>query len=213
MKVNHQRAAGLSFLALSAAAALCSVWAVAAQASRYGRHSQISGLIDRCRTMAATRPDPSKSASAARNPLVEKILQRNVFSPPPVASAERPFGVRLVGVLGEEALFEGNQSAKVGGMIGPARVAVIGADWVELEHKGKTIRLEVFGQGGMPAGPPTMTAASGPSPSPEMMAGQPGPGMPTPAMPIRVERSGADVPADLLRARAAALEARRSAER
>ena len=98
-------------------------------------------------------------------------------------------------------------------MVGGARVAVIGADWVELEHKGKTIRLEVFGQGGMPAGPTTMTAASRPGPSPEMMAGQPGPAMPTPAMPMGVERSGADVPADLLRARAAALEARRSAER
>lgn len=88
---------------------------------------------------------------AGPSPMVERIIKRNIFSP-----REQPpqFQTKLTGVLGDEAMFENNQTIKVGGVINGAKLTKINGDSVELEFQGQIITVQIaFGPGG-PGGPP-----------------------------------------------------------
>lgn len=94
---------------------------------------------------AEPKPDPLEAQ-------VKRVAARNIFAPP----KEPPkFSAKLVGMLGDEAIFEGNKYAKVGQDIMGAKVKAMGPDWVEVEFEGKTIKQWVFGpREGPPASPP-----------------------------------------------------------
>jgi len=169
-------------LAVLATAGLLSVLSAAAPVSRHSLHKQVEELIVRCGELpgnaamgqATQRDDKAKKPPA--NPMVERITQRNVFSPPP-ATTPRQFQVKLVGVLGDEALFEGSGPVKAGGMIDGWRLTRIGPDCVEVEQGGRTMTLQVFSpSAGPPAGRPAGPAGAGPvavgmGPSPSQPAG------------------------------------------
>ena len=71
---------------------------------------------------------------------VQRITQRNIFSPPKPGG----FQGRLIGILGDAAIFQGNKQARVGEQIAGATVKEIGPDWVKLEFEDKPLTLNVF---------------------------------------------------------------------
>ena len=94
----------------------------------------------------AATTDPQQSVLDEQ---VAHITGRSVF----VAIKPKKLSAKLVGVLGEEAIFAGNKYAKVGGNIDGAKVKALGPDWVDLEWEGKTIKQWVFGPRKLASGP------------------------------------------------------------
>jgi hypothetical protein len=163
-------------------AGLLSLLVAAMPVARWGQHREADDFAARCADAGGLgakgggAKDPNSKAPPS--PQVERIAKRNVFSPPPAAAA-RPFTAKLIGVLGDEALFEGTGAVAVGGQIGEWRVAAIGPDWVEVEQGGRKQKLDVFSataspgggppRGGAPSmgggpGGPSMAASAGPRP-------------------------------------------------
>ena len=84
----------------------------------------------------------------------ERITKRNLFVP----FKPKTLGAKLIGVLGDEAIFAGDKHAKVDGNVNGAKVLAIGPDWVDLEWEGKTVKQWVFGARALPPTPPKMPA-------------------------------------------------------
>ncbi len=148
--------------AMAILAGVLTLGAMVAQISRYVEHRRLNQMIERCSADRAGHASAGNKKDASPSPVVERIMKRNVFSPPAPPGEAQFAGPRLIGVLGQDALFDGNQSVKVGGMIGGARLTKIGADSVEIDFNGKPATLMVFtpgagaSAGGSPSGPPGM---------------------------------------------------------
>jgi len=138
-------------------------------------------------------PDPNSSAGVVMAQMLDRVNQRNVFSPP------RPtgqFSGKLIGVLGNQVLMQDNKLVSVGEMYQNGKLLRVGPDWAEFEVDGKSVNVPVNGsQGGPggPGGPPQM--AGGPMPG--------GPGRPMPSMPMgpngpRPNGMPAGIPPELL---------------
>lgn len=191
MKVSSDgflRVAKLSVLAL---AVLLSVLSIVALASRRGDHREVSTLIERYSKTnqeqeKAQDPKESKKGKSPQDEQVERIKRRNVFSP----VKKKSFSAKLLGVLGDWAVFAPDKLVKVGGSVSGAKVTEIGPDWVALEYEGKPKKLFVFGSAGGAPGPSGPSAPSGP---PGMPSGPPG--MPRGAMVVRSGRSAKAMPA------------------
>ena len=189
MKVSSDgflRVAKLSVLAL---AVLLSVLSIVALASRHGEHGEVSALIERYSKTnqeqeKAQDPKESKKGKSPQDEQVERIKRRNVFSP----AKKKSFSAKLIGILGDWAIFAPDKLVKVGESVSGAKVTEIGPDWVALEYEGKPKKLFVFGSTGK---------ASGPSPPdrpgrPSMPSGPPG--MPKGAMVVSAGRSAKAMP-------------------
>jgi len=166
-------------------AALLSAVSVASLASRAKSRADLAALLDRYAAADQTAEDADDPKSEAKgkpprtrpgsdkpggNPSakdkspaqqqVERICKRHVFSHDP---PKQRFA--LYGVLGDEAYFDGQgKGHKVGQSYKGAKIKRIGADFVELEHEGKPLKLYVFGPGGgrgapRPPGPPAGAGA------------------------------------------------------
>jgi hypothetical protein len=165
MKLSSDSLARVGRLTLIALAGLLSVLSIVACASRHAGHQEISALIDRYR--GADKPEPGKAgtskpsgqARSLQDEQLERVVRRNVFSPPAV----KKFSAALIGVLGDEALFSGNECVKVGQAISGATLKQIGPDWVEVEYEGTLKKLYVFGPGGAPSAPASPSGPPGPA--------------------------------------------------
>jgi len=150
------------------------------------------GVLDRY--TAIIRPDgpPStqpadedkKPDSTDKDPRVERICKRRLFSPDPPA---KKFEAKLSGVLGDTAYLDGSNAVKVGGDYKDAKLTAIGPDWASFDFEGKEHKLYVFGPGGAapsPAGPPRPAMSGGPPrPGPTPPRAVSGPRPPRPSMP------------------------------
>ena len=86
----------------------------------------------------------AEDSPAAR--AVAAIRQRHLFAPAP-AEAFR----NVQGVLGDRVLYPGGQSFRAGDEAMGATVTRVGSDFVEFEHGGETVRIQVF-EGGNDGG-------------------------------------------------------------
>jgi len=177
------RRSSLGQLAIAAPALLLSILSIVAFASRYSDRREVGHLLDRYARTEKDGDSTSQPAADAKkqprtrktNPAgkhdrkspqqeqVARIQKRNIFSPP----AKKSFAAKLIGVLGDEAIFQGNKLVKVGGTISGAKVTKIGPDWVEVVYQGKPRKLMVFAAGGpsgAPGGPPRPPAGGPPGP-------------------------------------------------
>lgn len=109
-----------------------------------------------------------KPAGGPRQAAVQAIQERNVFQPP----KPQGFQGQFTGVLGDKAVFNGGQMAKVGESVMGAKVLAIGADWVEIEFEGNTRKMELFSGGGGRGGP--SAGPNGPRPGRPAGPGNPG---------------------------------------
>ena len=169
MSINTQSLQRISQLTVVALAALLTVMAVVALASRQKGHLEITSLLNRYTDAEkpANQQDPKETGEAkkedAPDPRIDRISKRHAFSP-----EKKPgeFSAKLIGVLGHSAFFEGeNKAIKVGDSFRDATLKKIGADWVEFDFKGKPKKLFVFGAGkdsGSPSAPPGAPGPSGP---------------------------------------------------
>lgn len=186
MKVSSDgflRVAKLSVLAL---AVLLSVLSIVALASRHGEHREVSALIERYSKTnreqeKARDPKESKKGKSPQDEQVKRINTRNIFS----AAKKKSFSAKLLGILGDWAVFAPDKLVKVGESISGAKVKEIGPDWVALEYEGKPKKLFVFGSTGEASGPSRPGRPSMPSAPP---------GMPEGAMVVSPGRSGRAMP-------------------
>lgn len=193
MKIFSDGLTRIAKLGLLALAGLLSVLCVISLASRHAGHRKLSGLIDRYRTAnqdAQVAPDgknPSK-ATSPQEECVKRITDRNVFSPP----KKKAFSAKLLGVLGDAAIFAPDKFVKVGESISGAKVMEIGSDWVQLEYEGKPLKLSVFGPGDAAAGPSGPSMPSGP------MGAQRGAMVVSGGGPPRMPPSGFKIPPEMI---------------
>ena len=99
------------------------------------------------------------SADAEASPAaraVAAIRERHLFAPAP-AEAFRD----VQGVLGDRVLYGGGQSFRAGDDAMGATVTRVGSDFVEFEHDGETVRIEVFGGGNGGGGGPGFGPGNG----------------------------------------------------
>jgi hypothetical protein len=104
----------------------------------------------------------AKPPKSFQDEQADRIAKRNLFSPP---RPKPQFTAKLLGVLGDQAIFHGGKLLKIGQSIAGAKLTKIGPDWVEVLWEGKPKRLTIFT--GAPGGGP----------------GRPTPGRPTPGGP------------------------------
>jgi hypothetical protein len=90
---------------------------------------------------ATSSPATAEGKPIETNPVIaarlRRINDRRLLSPPQAA-------IQLSGILGDEAIFNGDQAVKVGGTILNGRVTKINADSVELLIDGRPTTLHVF---------------------------------------------------------------------
>jgi hypothetical protein len=180
MNLNKQSLLRISRLTTIAVAALLTIMALVALASRHKGPAQLDALLDRYSPAenAGQQEDPNnkdkdkktdKDKKPAPDPRIERITKRNFFGPPKKPNG---FSVKLVGVLGDQAYFEGeNKGIEVDQSFKGATLKIIGPDWVEFEFEGKPKKFYVFGQD------------KGGPPKPPGMPGPGRPGMPRPQTP------------------------------
>lgn len=183
MSINQQSLQRISQLSVVALAALLTVMAVVALASRQKGHAEITALL--ARYSGSEEPtdqqDPKdngeKKDKDSPDPRLDRITKRHAFSP-----EKKPdeFSVKLVGVLGNSAYFEGeNKAIKVGDSFKGATLKKIGADWVEFDFKGQPKKIFVFSASKDTASPSSPPAA--PGPAKPAVAPSPSPALPEPA--------------------------------
>lgn len=149
------------------------------------------GVLDRYTALIRADGPPStqpadegkKGKSKEKDPRIERIVKRHLFSPDP---PEKKWKAAVSGVLGDTAYMDGSNAVQVGGDYKGAKLTAIGADWVTFEFQGTTHTLHVFGSGGSgpsPSGPSRPSGPSGPmirpgpsaAPSPAQMRPSPRP--------------------------------------
>jgi len=167
MTVSKDKLTRIGHLGLVGLAGLLSVMSVAALASRHKGHKEITALLERYEVTEKTdeeqdktqgETEKDKDANKQEKPKsvqqeqAERISNRHIFSPP---EGKKGFPAKLLGVLGKQAFFEGaDKGFEVGQSHKGGKIKQIGPDWVEVEFKGKTEKLYVFGKGGAEGGPP-----------------------------------------------------------
>jgi len=75
--------------------------------------------------------------------LAQRIDARHLFTAPP-----SPQFRNVIGVLGNRALYPGGDSLAVGEQREGATLKAVGADYVEFEFEGETVRVDVLAAGG-----------------------------------------------------------------
>ncbi|MEM7624204.1 MAG: hypothetical protein AAF333_01105 [Planctomycetota bacterium] len=135
---------------------------------------RLAAVAEQLRPVSALNDDdvkPRTNASNADGPAAEalaRLNQRCLFMPAP------PQGFRNVqGVLGDRVLYPGGQSFGLGDNAMGATIVAIGTNWVELEHEGQTITLDIFN--GSERGPERLRLAepSGDTPPGDAVADEP----------------------------------------
>ena len=167
-------------------AGLFTVFSVTALASRHKHHQEMAKLLQRYQITDNAEDDqqdqgPAKDSvdkdnqekqekpKPAHQARAERINKRSFFTPP---KPKAKFSAKLLGVLGRQAYFQGDDKAyEVGQTHKGGTIKQIGPDWVEVDFKGATQKLYVFGKGGSDSAPP-----SGPAPSPRSRRSGPPPG-------------------------------------
>ena len=166
------------------------VWGYAAWRGDEGK--RLAAVVDEregASTRPASRPATQPSSQPSSKPAggkgepkgpgkKDEKDKKPPFKPDPKIAAGRPFAsvtkktftLKLEGVLGDVAIFTGNQVGKVGGQVGGAKVISIGADYCEIEFEGKKSVQSLFGGG--PGGGAGPGGPGGPS-------GRPGGGPPS----------------------------------
>ncbi len=150
---RYERAARLGLIAV---AGLIGLMLVVTWISRCVGHGEFTDLIARYTASEETdeKKEGTKKAKPPEEARIARIKKRDVFSPP---KNKKKFNGKLLGVLGDAALFEGDKFVKVGEDYDGAKVTKIGPDFVELLHEDKPMTLYVFGKGlsssSGPAGP------------------------------------------------------------
>jgi len=120
---------------------------------------------------AGPKPKPAPKPKSAQGEQAARITKRNVFSPP---RAKPKFVAVLIGVLGDQAIFQGGKMLKVGQSIAGAKLTQIGPDWAELVFEGKPRRVDIYSakaSGSGPSGRPTRRGGPPPMPSGPMPSG------------------------------------------
>lgn len=178
MTINKHRLIRIGQWALVVLAGLFTVLSTTGLASRHKSHKDMAALLERYQIMdnaedqqdndKSKSPDDKDKPKSAHQGRADRINERGIFAPP---KGKDKFSAKLVGVLGSQAFFEGeNNGFEVGQSCKGGKIKAIGPDWVEVDFKGTTEKLYVFGKGGGDGGP------SGPSPGPGHRPG--GPKMP-----------------------------------
>jgi hypothetical protein len=173
-QLRNAHPARIAWVGLIGVAALLTTASLASLASRPAESDTLKGLLEEVRTPQAQGADRTGPAARSRrggdtresSQAVEKITQRNVFSPP--AGPKKP--PSPLGVLGDQAVFPNNEWVKVGGEYQGLKLLAIGPDWVEFEIDGKPVRASVFA---LAEGQQAQAAPGGPTPD---QASQPGGG-------------------------------------
>jgi len=172
MTVNKDRLARIGQAGLVVLAGWLSVMCVMALISRHRSHTDIAALLERYEFTEKTDeeqdkdkpkdPNNQKKPKPVQEEQADRINKRNIFSPP---KDKEKFPAKLAGVLGNQAFFEGESNGfEVGQTHKEGMIKQIGPDWVEVEFKGETEKLYVFGEGGAGGGPEK--PPGGPMPGP-----------------------------------------------
>jgi hypothetical protein len=163
MNAIRIRYMGIVRIVLIALASLLGVLCIVTGISRGCHHGDISGLVSRYNRSGEEQqappedPKKSKKAKSPKDKRVAAIQERNIFAPPKKKDA---FKGKLLGVLGDSAIFDGGKFVKVGETYSGAKLKKIGADYVELTFKGKSVKLSVFAGGPSPPGRGPMVRSS-----------------------------------------------------
>lgn len=156
--IERTRVPQYAQLAALGVAGLITLLLLIAAVNRLDERKRVDALLEaqRLAAAAATQPAPAKTDP---DPMVQRISERNVMAPPKATG----FQGQLTGILGDQAMFNGSQLAKVGDNVAGAKVVSIGPNWAEIEFEGQTQKLWVFG-------PSSITTSAAPAPG----AGAPG---------------------------------------
>ena len=104
--------------------------------------ARVEAVADQLRLGEAAEPPANAIQGTTDDPAARattRLEQRFLFMPAP------PQGFRNVqGVLGDRVLYPGGQSFGLGDNAMGATIVAIGTNWVELEHEGQTITLDIF---------------------------------------------------------------------
>ena len=177
MSIKIQSLQRISQLTVVALAALLTVMAVVALASRQKGHAEITALLERYSDSEKPADQQDSNDTGQKkdedppDPRPDRITKRHAFSP-----EKKPgdFSAKLIGVLGNSAFFEGeNKAIKVGDSFKDATLKEIGPDWVEFDFKGKPKKLFVFSDGKDAAPSPAAPGPSGPPGAPGRPPGPP----------------------------------------
>ena len=178
MTINKHRLIRIGQWALVVLAALFTVLSTTALASRHKSRKDMAALLERYQITDNTEdqqdedkpksPDDKDKPKSLHQTRADRINERSIFAPP---KEKEKFSAKLVGVLGSQAFFEGDDNGyQVGQTHKEGKIKAIGPDWVEVDFKGTTEKLYVFGKGGADGGGPP-----GPPPGPPgAPAGPPG---------------------------------------
>lgn len=121
--------------------------------SFYGSSAEAESLLDRAIGRSNGDPNGVKKTVAKSKTVADELKKKNLFVTPP----PRQHPVKQVtGIMGDEALIEGNWY-KVGGKIADAKIVAIGPTRVEIEWDGSI----------KPFAPIGATAAAGAPPAPD----------------------------------------------
>ena len=105
--------------------------------------ARLTGETDTSQEESASQLQEDTVGEAA----LQRILDRHVFNPRP------PQRFRSIkGVLGNQVVFADGTAVEAGGTYDGAAVKAIGGDWVELEHNGELVKVNVHGEGGSRGG-------------------------------------------------------------
>ena len=180
----------LGLFALLGLAGLFTVLSVTASASRHKSHQDLAQLLERYQITDSAEDDqqaqgPAKDPAgkdnqekqekpkSAHQDRADRINKRSFFAPP---KPKDKFAAKLLGVLGRQAHFQGDKKAyEVGQTHKGGKITQIGPDWVEVDFKGATQKVYVFGKGGGGNG-----SASAPAPFPGSKHDGPRPGRSSP---------------------------------
>lgn len=171
MTVNKNSLTRVALFTLAALAGLFTVLSVTALASRQKTHRDLENLLQRYQVKDNAEDDPQNDAPGDKEgqekpkpPLhraqAERINKRHFFA---AAKPEAKFSAILTGVLGRQAFFQGDDKPyELGQEFKGAKITQIGPDYVEIEFKGDTQTLYVFGKGGAKSSPSAPAPPSGP---------------------------------------------------
>ena len=161
MTIDKHKLTRIGQLVLVVLAGLFTVLAATALASRHKSHKDMAALLERYRITDNAEdqqdkdkpkpPDDKDKPKSAHQARADRINERSIFAPP---KGKEKFPAKLLGVLGSQVFFEGeNNGFEVGQSCKGGKIKAIGPDWVEVDFKGTTEKLYVFGKGGAPSGP------------------------------------------------------------
>lgn len=131
----------LATLAASAVIAALAFRGWSSESSLPDRVAEIEASLEQAGS--PPKGDGRPRYAVAAEQAVQRIRQRHLFAP------RAPEEFRNVqGVLGDRVLYPDGRSFGIGQNALGATVVAIGSNWVELEHDGQTIIIDIFSAGG-----------------------------------------------------------------